>query len=150
MNQRYRPNVTVACVIHCQGHFLLVEEEINGQRCVNQPAGHLEANESLLCACQREVREETGLTVMPDKLLGIYQFSAPDGLAFLRFTYLAELPQMQAPTPQDSQINAAHWLTIEQIRAITASHRSVLVMQSINDYLAGKGTDLNLINADFL
>ncbi len=51
MTERYRPNVTVACIIEAEKRFLLVEELIDGQQKFNQPAGHLEANESLIDAC---------------------------------------------------------------------------------------------------
>jgi 8-oxo-dGTP pyrophosphatase MutT (NUDIX family) len=35
---------------HAQDKFLIVEETINGKALWNQPAGHLEANETLLQA----------------------------------------------------------------------------------------------------
>ena len=63
--EQFKPNTTVAAVIHCNGKFLLVEEIENGNVVFNQPAGHLEADESLIAACQREVIEETGLELSP-------------------------------------------------------------------------------------
>lgn len=45
--ERYKPNVTVACVINCDDKYLMVEELIDGKLTYNQPAGHLEAFESL-------------------------------------------------------------------------------------------------------
>lgn len=150
MTDRYRPNVTVSCVVHCNGHFLLVKELIDGQVRWNQPSGHLEANESLIQACRREVFEETGLTVEPEKLIGIYQFSAKQNLAFLRFTFLVELDTMPMPAPQDAQIQQACWLSLNELTACRDHHRSVLVSQCVQDYLAGKNTSLDLLNADFL
>lgn len=44
----HKPNVTLACVVHCKGKFLFVEELEHGKLTLNQPAGHLEADESLL------------------------------------------------------------------------------------------------------
>lgn len=89
MSQRYKPNVTVACIIHAtsQDKYLMVEEWIEGEQRFNQPAGHLEANESLIQACEREVFEETGLSLKAQGLVGIYQFSASEDLAFVRFTF---------------------------------------------------------------
>ena len=57
----FKPHVTVACVVHAQGKFLVVEETINGKALWNQPAGHLEADETLVEAARRELWEETGL-----------------------------------------------------------------------------------------
>ena len=56
---RWKANVTVAAVIEKDGRFLMIEESIDGQKVLNQPAGHLERNESLLNAVKREVLEET-------------------------------------------------------------------------------------------
>ena len=51
----FKPHVTVACVVHACDKFLIVEETINGKALWNQPAGHLEANETLLQAAEREL-----------------------------------------------------------------------------------------------
>ena len=56
----FKPHVTVACVVHAEGKFLVVEETINGKALWNQPAGHLEADETLVEAAARELWEETG------------------------------------------------------------------------------------------
>ena len=56
----FNPHVTVACVVEKDGRFLLVREMIDGCEQLNQPAGHLEANETLQEAAKRETLEETG------------------------------------------------------------------------------------------
>ncbi len=61
----FKPHVTVACVVHAEDKFLIVEETINGKALWNQPAGHLEANETLLQAAERELWEETGIRATP-------------------------------------------------------------------------------------
>ena len=58
----FKPHVTVACVVHAEGKFLVVEETINGKALWNQPAGHLEADETLVEAAARELWEETAVT----------------------------------------------------------------------------------------
>jgi ADP-ribose pyrophosphatase YjhB (NUDIX family) len=61
MNDRWRPNVTVAAVVVKDNHYLMVEELPQGaeEPVLNQPAGHLEQGESLVEAVRREVLEET-------------------------------------------------------------------------------------------
>lgn len=135
--QQFKPNTTVAAVIHCQGKFLLVEEIEHDQRVFNQPAGHIEAGESLLAACQREVLEETGLTLSPDYISGIYYFHRPDlSLYFLRFCFVIELDECLTATPQDDEIIACHWLTLAQIQQRKKQLRSAMVLDCIDDYLA--------------
>lgn len=139
MTQRYKPNTTVACVVYSQGKFLLVEEMINGLVKFNQPAGHLEANESLIEACAREVVEETGLTLMPQAIVGIYQFSASDELAFVRYTFCITLDQPIEAIPLDSAISRTHWFSREQISQLGDKLRSPLVLKSIDDFIAQAG-----------
>lgn len=107
----FKPHVTVACVVHAQGKFLVVEESINGKALWNQPAGHLEANETLLQAAKRELWEETGIHAEPQHFIRLHQWIAPDSTPFLRFLFAVELSEMCATEPQDDdidQIGRAH------------------------------------------
>ena len=74
---RFTPHVTVATIIEDQGRFLLVEEMADGRAVFNQPAGHLEADESLMQAALRETLEETGWDVELTGVTGIYLYTAP-------------------------------------------------------------------------
>lgn len=65
----FKPHVTVACVVHAEGKFLVVEETINGKALWNQPAGHLEADETLVEAAARELWEETGISAQPQHFI---------------------------------------------------------------------------------
>ena len=77
MSGVWRPSVTVAAIIERDGRFLLVEEEADGRLVLNQPAGHLEPNESLVDACAREALEETAHRFKPTALVGIYRWVLP-------------------------------------------------------------------------
>ena len=64
---------------------LLTRRADNGKWCL--PSGHLEAGESALEACVREVKEETGFSVQVKRLIGIYTnphrlLEYPDGSRF--------------------------------------------------------------------
>ncbi len=143
---RYRPNVTVACVVAAQDRYLLVEERIDGLARFNQPAGHLEPNESLVQACARELWEETGLTATPDGLVRIHQWCAADGTQFLRFTFALRLKAPLPVHPRDPQILACHWLTREAIEQLGDALRSPLVLASIEDFEQRPLTPLTLLD----
>src|SRR5215471_4040607 len=92
----WAPHVTVAAVVERDGRFLLVEEHTAAGLRLNQPAGHLEAGETLAQAVVRETLEETAQKFAPEALVGVYMtyFSRPttvdgpqDGVTYLRFTY---------------------------------------------------------------
>jgi ADP-ribose pyrophosphatase YjhB (NUDIX family) len=84
----WRPDVTVATIVARDGRFLIVEENVRGELVLNQPAGHLEPDESLLDAARRETLEETGWSVTIDHLVGSIKGQSHGH--FLRFTFAAE------------------------------------------------------------
>jgi len=147
--KQFKPNTTVAAVIHHQGKFLLVEEYDNNQVVFNQPAGHLEAGESIINAVKREIFEETGLTLTPDYLCGIYYFHRADlKLYFLRFCFVIELESCLLSQPQDSEIIDNHWLSYEQIIEKQPQLRSTMVLECIEDYLAGNKIPLSQLKSN--
>src|SRR3989339_962914 len=135
----WKPNVTVAAVIERDGRFLLVEEETSQGVRFNQPAGHLEANESLLAAVTREVLEESAYSFTPQHLLGIYRWRAPESdTTYLRFAFTGAITGHDASRKLDAGILQALWLLPDEIRAMQERHRSPLGLRCIGDFLAGK------------
>jgi 8-oxo-dGTP pyrophosphatase MutT (NUDIX family) len=141
-----RPNVTVAAVAERDGQFLLVEERAEGRRVFNQPAGHLEARESVLAAVTRETLEETGYCFEPTALVGIYQWPHPSkDVTYLRFAFCGTITGHDSARPLDDGIIRAFWLSAHEIRSQQERLRSPLVLQCVNDYLAGHRHPLALI-----
>ena len=66
-----------AAIFDEQRRLLLTKRADNGQWCM--PGGGMDSGESAAEACEREVWEETGLTVRVKRLVGVY--SHPDQLA---------------------------------------------------------------------
>lgn len=101
----WKPNVTVAAVIERDGKFLLVEEETSQGIRFNQPAGHLEADESLLAAAAREVLEESAYHFAPQHLVGIYRWhSAESDVTYLRFAFAGAITGHEADRQLDAGI----------------------------------------------
>jgi len=135
----WKPNVTVAAVIERGGRFLLIEEDDEGDRVFNQPAGHWEPNETLLEACAREALEESACRFVPTALLGVYRWHhAVRDITYLRFAFCGEIAGFEEGRALDPGIVRALWLTADEIRARGERHRSPLVMRCVEDYLAGK------------
>lgn len=144
----WRPHVTVACVIAQGDRYLMVEEEVNGQRRYNQPAGHLEDGESLLQAARRETLEETGWTVELEHFIGVHLWrSSEHGQAVLRFSFAARAGQHDPSRPLDSGICRALWLSREEIAALGPRLRSPLVLEAIDAWLAGRRLPLESIQS---
>ena len=142
----WKPSVTVAAIVERDGRFLLVEEQTGAGLVFNQPAGHLEPNESLVAAVAREALEETGWTVRPDSLVGVYRWKSPANDTFLRFAFAATALAHHPERALDKEILKVHWLTAEEVRRILPRHRSPLVLRCVEDYLAGRRYSLDLLH----
>lgn len=133
-----RPHLTVATVVERDGRFLLVEEETPDGVRINQPAGHLEAGESIPDGAMRETLEETAYRVRPEALLGVYRWARPaSDVVYVRFAFVASVTGHEPDHALDQGILRALWLSAAEVRACHERHRSPLVMRCIDDYLAG-------------
>ena len=141
-----RPAVTVATIVERDGRFLLIEEETRHGPRLNQPAGHVEAGESIVSAAARETLEEAAWRVDPTALVGVYQWESPDsGMAFVRFTFAATARRHEPNRPLDTGILRALWLSYDDIAARRDRHRNPLLLQSLDDYRAGTRWPLGVI-----
>lgn len=149
MSDIWKPSVTVAAIIERDGQFLLVEEETSDGIRFNQPAGHLDPNETLEQAVTRETLEEAAYDFTPGALIGMYMaryVSSRTGLevTYLRFAFCGELGQ-QHDRPLDTGILRTVWMTRDEMLACEEKHRSPLVLRCVDDYLAGKRAPLSLL-----
>ncbi|AKU23621.1 MULTISPECIES: NUDIX hydrolase [unclassified Massilia] len=151
MPRTWKPSVTVAAVIERDGKFLLIEEETSDGIRLNQPAGHLDPHESLEQAVVRETLEETAHDFRPTALVGMYMSryrSARTGelVTYLRFAFCGEVGEHYAERPLDDGILRIMWLTRDEIAACRERHRSPLLLQCVDEYLAGKRAPLELLH----
>ncbi len=143
---QWKPNATVAAIIEQNGKFLLVEEETDRGNRFNQPAGHLEDDETLLEAVVRETMEESAYEFMPEKLLGIYQWKhTHNKTTYLRFAFIGKVGKHYPTQALDTGIIQALWMSIDEIREKAHLMRSDQVLCCIEDYLAGKSYPLEVI-----
>ena len=143
----WKPSITVAAIIADADRFLIVEEQIRGQRVYNQPAGRVEDGESLLAAVVRETLEETAWHFEPEWLLGIYPWrSATPARSSLRFAFTGRVSAHDPARRLDPPVIATHWLRREQLQEPLRTLRTPLVLRCIDDYLAGRRLPLAAIN----
>lgn len=143
---RWKPNVTVAAVIEVDDRFLMIEEQAEAGVVINQPAGHLEKDESLLDAVKREVLEETAWEFEPESIVGIYLYpSSHNDITYLRVCFTGRCLQHHPEQALDEGIIATHWMTLEELSQRTETLRSPLVSQCIEDYRAGKRYSLDIL-----
>ncbi len=144
-NLEWTPHLTVATIIERDGRFLLVEEYADGDDLVyNQPAGHLDAHETLAAAAIRETLEETAWEVDVSAIVGVYYWTHPRGETFVRTCFAGTALHHHPDQPLDQGIQRAVWLTREEIALLGPRLRSPMVLRCIDDYLAGKRYPLDL------
>ncbi|MEX3777607.1 NUDIX hydrolase [Pseudomonas sp. MYb118] len=142
----WQPHITVATIVEDNGRFLMVEETKHGRNVLNQPAGHLDPNETLTEAAVRETLEETGWDVEPTGVLGIYLYTAPsNGVTYQRVCFIAKALKHHPDYQLDDGIVRARWLTRDELIEQREHWRSELIMRCIDDYLDGKHFGLELI-----
>ena len=79
MGRTENVELTVLCLIEDGNKILLqnrVKKEWHGY---TLPGGHVEPGESFVDAVIREMKEETGLTIIDPKLVGVKQFPIENG-----------------------------------------------------------------------
>jgi 8-oxo-dGTP pyrophosphatase MutT (NUDIX family) len=138
-------DLTVAAIAEADGRFLFVQERAARRIVLNQPAGHLEAGESLLEAVVRETREETGRGFRPESVTGVYLWQGPAGRTVLRVAFAGRVGERENGSTLDRAILRTLWLDRRELAARAAEHRSPLVLTCVDDYLRGVRHPLELL-----
>jgi ADP-ribose pyrophosphatase YjhB (NUDIX family) len=143
---QFKPNTTVAAIIEQNGQFLLVEETTDRGNRFNQPAGHLEDNETLTQAVIRETLEESAYDFTPEALLGVYLWKHQhNDTSYLRFAFIGNVSTHYPTQALDTGIVRTVWMGIDEIRENAHLLRSPQVLTCIEDYLTGKRFPLDVI-----
>ena len=116
----------------------------------NQPAGHLDAGESLLDAVILETLEETRYRFEPSALQSIYRYrpSPASDMTFLRFLFRGDVGE-RLEGELDQGIIAAEWLSYDEVVACSDQHRSPMVLQCIDDFRRHPGFPLDVLSQEF-
>ena len=141
------PHITVAVVLKRQDKFLFVRERIEGRTVYNQPAGHLEKNETLIEAAKRETLEETGWEIQVTGFLGVYQYvSKSSGICYIRHSFVGKALNHLDEHTLDEGIIDACWLSIDEAELLSNKMRSPLVLQNLRDFIEKDHYPLSVIS----
>ncbi len=79
MGRTENAELTVLCLVEDGGRILLQNRIKRDWQGYTLPGGHVEPGESFVDAVNREMKEETGLTVIGPRLVGVKQFPTENG-----------------------------------------------------------------------
>jgi len=102
-------NVAIA-LVEWRGLYAVLERDKKSGRRWTFPGGKIEKNESLIEAIVREVKEETGLFVLPYKKLGIHITHKE-----VRYYYAAKAIWGNLHRAEPHKFSAAEWMSAEEI-----------------------------------
>src|SRR6056300_1710254 len=106
------------------GRYLLIEEQTPEGLRLKNPAGHL----------ARFVRQ------LPHQ--------AAQDVTYVRFAFDGQVGAHNPQQALDEGIVASHWMTLDEVRASAARHRSPLVLRCIEDHANGQRLPLAAVSVD--
>jgi len=142
---RWKPHSTVATILEKDGKLLFVEEMDSGRLVYNQPAGHIEENETLIEAAVRETLEESAYQCEITGYLGLYTYTAPsNGISYHRHCFVGKAISYDPKAKLDEGITGIRWLTAQELIDSNKA-RSPLVIKCAQDYFNRQHFPLELI-----
>ncbi len=118
MDQKYPEPTVGALIFNKHGKILLVRSHkwVNGRLTV--PGGHIELGESAADAIIREVKEETGLEILPSKLLMVQEAIYSDDFFkkkhFIFFDFVCQALSEDVQLDQD-ELQEYAWYDVDEV-----------------------------------
>lgn len=129
MNRTENIELTALCLIHRENEYLLQDRVKNDWRGFTLPGGHIEKDESIVDAVIREMKEETGLTIIEPKLCGVKQFPIDDG-RYIVFLFSADKFTGEVISSDEGKM---HWVSKEKLSNVNLINDFNELLQVILD-----------------
>jgi ADP-ribose pyrophosphatase YjhB (NUDIX family) len=127
MSTDNRHSVSVAgVIIDDEGRALLIQRRDNGHW--EPPGGVLEHGETIDEALRREILEETGLTIEPGPLTGVYQNMTRHIVALV-----FRCTQAGGHLVENDEVSAFRWATPNEIRELMTEAYATRILDGLRD-----------------
>ncbi len=111
MSRTEMTELTVLCLLHQNGQYLLQDRVKKDWQGFTLPGGHVEPGESIVDAVVREMKEETGLTIKNPRLCGVKHFPIEEG-RYIVFLFEATEYEGELCSSEEGRM---HWIPMEEL-----------------------------------
>ncbi|MBR3824919.1 MAG: 8-oxo-dGTP diphosphatase [Lachnospiraceae bacterium] len=111
MSRTEMTELTVLCLLHQNGQYLLQDRVKKDWQGFTLPGGHVEPGESIVDAVIREMKEETGLTIRNPRLCGVKHFPIKGG-RYIVFLFEATEYEGELCSSEEGRM---HWIPVEEL-----------------------------------
>jgi len=119
MRQTEIAELTVLCLLRDKDRWLLQDRKKQDWPGYTLPGGHVEMGESFVDAVLREMKEETGLTVLNPRLCGVKQFPIRDGKyengRYIVFLFEASEYEGELVSSSEGEM---HWVDQDELKNV--------------------------------
>ena len=129
MGRTEQCELTVLCLLRRGNEILLQNRRKADWRGYTLPGGHVEPGESIVDACVREMKEETGLDVTDVRLCGVKQFPTDKG-RYLVFLFCAERFSGVLTSSEEGTMEWVKLEELDQYNTVSDLKELLEVMQS--------------------